>query len=363
MDELTFLGNPVRDWAAALGIAVAIVATVALLKRVLIRRIAAIAQRTQTHFDDSLIAAAQRTRLAIVALPALWFATQSLVLPDKAGVIIKGAASLAMILQIGLWLAALFDFWVDRSRQRARAATGSDSASLSALNFLGKLLLWSLLLLMALDNLGINVTAMVAGLGVGGIAVALAVQNILGDLFASLSIVIDKPFEIGDFIIADDYMGSVEHVGLKTTRVRSLGGEQIIFSNSDLLKSRLRNYKRMRERRVLFGFGILFETPAEKLEQVAPIVRRIIEAEAKVRFERAHFLSIGEWAYQYEVVYWVLDPDYNLYMDIQQRINLAMVRELDRQGIGFAYPARKLHAAGPLTVARSGKPATTEKAA
>lgn len=355
--EISFLGNPLERWLLALAIATAIVIVVGVIKRLAISRLAKIAERTATRFDDSVVAALQRTRLPVIAIPALWFAIQPLELPERLITIASGAASVALILQLGLWLVALFDFWVDRSRQRVREATGAESASLSALNFIGKLILWSLLLLVGLDNLGVNVTAMVAGLGVGGIAVALAVQNILGDLFASLSIVIDKPFEIGDFIIIDDYMGSVEHVGLKTTRVRSLGGEQLVFSNSDLLKSRLRNYKRMRERRVVFGFGILFETPADKLEQVAAITTRIIQAEKQVRFDRAHFAGIGEWSYKFEVVYWVLDPDYNLYMDIQQRINLALVRELDRQQIGFAYPARKLHAAGPLTVARSTPPA------
>ncbi len=135
------------------------------------------------------------------------------------------------------------------------------------------------MLLLTLDNLGVNVTALVAGLGIGGIAVALAMQNILGDLFASLSIVIDKPFVIGDFIVVDDYKGTVEHVGLKTTRVRSLGGEQLVFSNNDLLKSRVRNYKRMYERRIEFSFGVLYQTPADQLEWIVDEVKRIINAQ------------------------------------------------------------------------------------
>lgn len=346
--EISFLGNPLQRWLLALGVALAIVLVVSLIKKLAISRLAKIAERTSTRFDDSVIAALQRTRLPVIAIPALWFAIQPLELPERLIRIAGGAASVALILQLGLWLVAMFDFWIERSRQRAREATGAESASLSALNFIGKLILWSLLLLVALDNLGVNVTAMVAGLGVGGIAVALAVQNILGDLFASLSIVIDKPFEIGDFIILDDYMGSVEHVGLKTTRVRSLGGEQLVFSNSDLLKSRLRNYKRMRERRVVFKFGILYATTPEQLEQVPILVKQIITGQPQVRFDRAHFASFGDSSYDFEVVYWMLDPDFNRYMDTQQAINLAMVRAFKQIGVDFAYPTRTLHLATPL---------------
>jgi small-conductance mechanosensitive channel len=205
---------------------------------------------------------------------------------------------------------------------------------------------------MALDNLGVNVTTMIAGLGVGGIAVALAVQNILGDLFASLSIVIDKPFVIGDFVIVDEYMGTVEHVGLKTTRLRSLGGEQLVFSNGDLLKTRIRNYKRMRERRAVFGFGIEYDTPIELVEKIPAMVRAIIEARAKVRFDRAHFKGFGASSLDYEVVYWMLDPDFNLYMDTQQQINLELMRLFQREGVSFAYPTQTVLVQGALGLDR-----------
>jgi small-conductance mechanosensitive channel len=181
------------------------------------------------------------------------------------------------------------------------------------------------------------------------------VQNILGDLFASLSIVIDKPFVAGDFIIIDDFMGSVEHVGLKTTRIRSLGGEQIVFSNSDLLKSRLRNYKRMRERRIVFKFGLTYDTPPERLEQVPGIVRRIIEGQKQVRFERAHFAAFGESSLDFEVVFWMTTPDYNAYMDVQQAINLALMRELAGIGAEFAFPTRTLLVEGPVQLEGAGR--------
>ena len=179
-------------------------------------------------------------------------------------------------------------------------------------------------------------------MGIGGIAVALALQNILGDLFASLSIVIDKPFVIGDFIVVDQLMGTVEHVGLKTTRLRSLGGEQLIFSNNDLLKSRISNYKRMMERRIVFGFGVTYQTPPEKLPLINEIVREIIGKQEQARFDRVHFKEYGESSLNFEAVYFVLSQDYNLYMDIQQAINLEMFRCFQKEGIEFAYPTRTL---------------------
>ncbi|WP_028008206.1 mechanosensitive ion channel family protein [Solimonas flava] len=358
MLQYTFFGNPLAKWLLAFGVAAFTVLVVWAVRQLIVRRLSRFAALTSTRVDDSLIAITRRTRLWLVWLPALWVASHSLLLPERTDAVLRGAAILAMIWQFGLWIGAGIDFWVARSRERAMEEGSGAATSLSALTFVAKTVLWSILLLVALDNLGIDVTAMIAGLGVGGVAVALAVQNILGDLFASLSIVIDKPFVIGDFIIVDEYMGTVEHVGLKTTRIRSLGGEQLVFSNSDLLKARLRNYKRMRERRIVFKFGILYETPVDQLEGVADQVREIVSAQPLVRFDRAHFASFGDSSYDFEVVYWMLDPDYNKYMDTQQAINLAMVRAFERAGIGFAYPTRTLHLAGPVQIRGAGEGTT-----
>lgn len=189
-----------------------------------------------------------------------------------------------------------------------------------------------------LDQLNFNITALVAGLGVGGVAVALAVQNILGDLFASLSIVLDKPFVVGDFIVVDNLRGTVERVGIKTTRVRSLDGELMVFSNTDLLKSRIRNFKRMSDRRVEFTLGVTYGTPLDKLRRIPQWLREIVKAQPKTRFDRAHFKQYGEWALVFEVVYYVLDSDYSVYMDVQQAINLALFERLEREGVEFAEP-------------------------
>jgi small-conductance mechanosensitive channel len=178
---------------------------------------------------------------------------------------------------------------------------------------------------------------------VGGIAVALAAQNILGDLFSSMSIVLDKPFVLGDFIIVGDLMGTVEKIGLKTTRIKSLSGEQLVFSNSDLLNSRIRNFKRMQERRAVFSIGVTYETPYEKLQTIPATIREVIESQELARFDRAHFASYGDFALVFEIVYYMKRPEYDLYMDTQQAINLELFRRFAESGIAFAYPTQTVH--------------------
>jgi small-conductance mechanosensitive channel len=231
---------------------------------------------------------------------------------------------------------------IDRYHARAVSRDVGSATAIRALGFVARVLMWAVLLLLALDNLGVDVTAMVAGLGIGGIAVALAVQNVLGDILASVSIIVDRPFVVGDFIIVEDYMGTVEHVGLKTTHVRSLGGEQIVFANNDLLKARLRNYKRMFERRAVFTFGLSYATRPDQLELVTGWLRDTISTNPHLRLERAHFFKFGDSSLDFEVAYWVRDADYGVYMDQQQSLNLGLMKLLEEQGIEFAYPTRTL---------------------
>ncbi|TXH02664.1 MAG: mechanosensitive ion channel family protein [Nevskiaceae bacterium] len=350
LHEVTFLHNPLIDWLAALGIALAINLVVGVGKWLIVHKLAAIAARTDTVLDDAIVDVARRTRQWLVFGVTLYAGSRYLDLPEHAEKVLHNIAIVAAFLQLGGWLRAALDFWLERYRRHALAHDAGAATSLAALSFIGRLLLWAVILLLMLDNLGINVTALVAGLGVGGIAVALAVQNILGDLFASLSIVMDKPFVIGDSIVVDSYAGTVEHVGLKTTRVRSTGGEQLVFSNSDLLKARLRNFKRMQERRIVFTVGVLYDTPPDTLAQIPGIVKEVVSQAPKVRFDRAHLRELGDSALVYEIVYWVQEPDYVTYMDAQQAINLGLLRRFAAAGIGFAYPTQSLHIEGPVRV-------------
>jgi small-conductance mechanosensitive channel len=232
-----------------------------------------------------------------------------------------------------------------------RAAT-NDRASVAMITAVGvgaKVFLWILVIITALKSVfGIEITALITGLGVGGIAVALAVQNILGDLLAALAIVFDKPFDVGDSIGVDQVNGTVEHIGLKTTRIRSVTGEQIIIGNGDLLKSRLRNFRRMYQRRALFNVDVPFDTPPDVLASLPARIESIVAAQKKVKFDRSHVASFGESAVRIETVYYVLDPDYKVYMDVQQAINLEIFRRFAGDKVRFAMPSRTVYHEGPL---------------
>ncbi len=311
--------------------------------RIGISRLSILAKKTSTIWDDAITDALAQTHRLFVLIIAVSLGSLWLVFPERIQGIINSITSIALIIQGGLWLNNIGQFWLKQESQRRRKIDPSTVTTVSAIGFVGRLLLWILIMLLLLDNLGFDVTALMAGLGVGGIAVALAVQNILGDLFASLSIVLDKPFAVGDFLIIDEHMGAVENVGLKTTRIRSLSGEQLVFSNTDLLKSRIRNYGRMFERRVVFKFGVTYQTPRVQLKQIPVIVREAIQEQEKVRFDRAHFQAYGDYALNFETVYYVLGPDYNLYMDIQQSIILRIHERFEQEGIQFAYPTQTVY--------------------
>jgi small-conductance mechanosensitive channel len=227
--------------------------------------------------------------------------------------------------------------------RHAGTAGGPVSAAATLVSWGLRTLLWSVIVLAMLSNIGINITAFIASLGVGGIAIALAAQSVLGDLFASVAIAVDKPFEVGDFIVFGSVAGSVETVGIKTTRIRSIGGEQIVMSNTELLKQTVSNYKRLKERRIVFGFGVTYAATADQAAAIPALVKRVIEGSDRLRFDRAHFKGFGESSLDYEVVYIVLAPDYALYMDQQQRINLELMREFAAIGIEFAFPTRTVY--------------------
>ena len=341
--EQILLANTLVDWLGALGIALGTVAAFWILKRIAIRRIAAYVRKTSTPIDDFLADTFGATRMLLLAPLALYAASQVLTLPVRAEHVVGQITVIALLLQSAIWGHHFIESWMRHTLRVKKTEDAASASTVAVLGFLARLGLWSFALLLALDNLGFNITALLTGLGIGGVAVALAAQNILGDLFASISIALDRPFVIGDFIIVGDQLGTVEYIGLKTTRVRSLSGEQIVFSNTDLLNSRIHNYKRMNERRVLFEFGVVYQTPYEKLQAIPTTVRDIVAAQSQTRFDRAHFKEYGDSALVFEVVYYVLDRDYNLYMDIQQAINLALYARFRDDGIEFAYPTRTVY--------------------
>jgi small-conductance mechanosensitive channel len=340
--ERVYYDNTLKAWLIAFGVVLLAFLVLNVLKKIVGRKAAALAKKTATEVDDIIAEILHRTKIFFLLMLSLYFGSHFLSLPGTAKHILGKLTVVALLIQFAIWGNGLFDCWRGRIQRQKKEEDPASLATYTALAFLVRLALWTIVLLLALDNLGINITALVAGLGVGGIAVALAVQNILGDLFASMSILLDKPIVIGDFIVVDGLMGTVEHIGLKTTRLRSLGGEQLIFANSDLLKSRIRNYKRMEERRALFTVGVVYQTPPEKLAAIPGMIEEIIKAQESARFDRSHFKEFGNFSLDFETVYFIKSPDYYTYMNTQQAINLAIFRRFQEEGIEFAYPTQTI---------------------
>jgi len=339
--ERDFYGNSLADWLVAFVVACVVFYALTWLRGLLARRLKA---RARPGGRLELVAeVARRINGLWLLILAVGAGAYTLDLPGKTVKLVQSVELIALFLQLAILASYLFTAWAERHAEAQRQRDPAVATAMGAVTVFGRLAIFALAALLALDNLGFDVTALLAGLGIGGIALAIASQSILGDLFASLSIVFDKPFMVGDFIILDSgYMGTVERVGVKTTRLRSLSGEQIVISNADLLKARIRNYKQMYERRIVFQFGVTYQTPVDTLERIPAMVRETIEALPDTRFDRAHFMTYGDSSLNYEVVYFVQKPDFNLYADRQQAINLALMRKFEAEGVEFAYPTRTL---------------------
>ncbi len=340
--ETLFLNNPLRDWLIAVGVVAVSLLLLLTIRRVLVGRLKAFAERTATDWDDILASALGRTRLLFLIIVSAQAGAMYLELPERAAGWLRVLMVLAAAMQAGIWASVVLVSLLERYRREKMEQDRGAASMISAMSFLIRLLLWAVILLLALDNLGMDITAMVAGLGVGGIAVALAVQNILGDLFASLAIIMDKPFVLGDFIVVGDLRGSVEHIGLKTTRVRSIGGEQIVFSNADLLSSRLHNFGRLQERRAVLVLGVTYQTPRSKLQEIPAILREAVEAQEGTRFDRSHFDNYGDFSLNFETVFYVRSNDFGRFMDAKQAVLLQIHERFEAEGIQFAYPTQTL---------------------
>jgi len=335
-------GNPLRDWFLAALVAVAVWAALWAIRRF-----------TTLHFKDHSTTAKNPTLVRLIAyligntkqfflFAVALYAAQALVtLPDKHQRIVSAVVTILVLLQVGLWAGRAVRFYLEL-KELERGADRTFSGSLDIINFVTRMLIWSLLFLVGLSNFGVNITALLAGLGVGGVAVALALQNVLGDLFASLSIALDKPFMVGDNLTIDAFVGKVEHIGIKTTRLRSEGGEQIILSNADLLKSRIRNFGRLSEQRVLTTIRVTYATPAEKLKQMPKLLEAIVREQPQVRFERCHLKTLGESSLHFELSYFVQQPAANPLLDLQQAVYFRIIDELRLLGVEFAYPTQRV---------------------
>jgi small-conductance mechanosensitive channel len=311
------------------------------LKKFVVARLSRISQSTDNYIDDIVTNVLCSTRQFWILGVSLYIGVHSLDLKPSTFMKIDRVFIILGAIQGIIWGKAAISSWVEITIQRKN----SDPSVRTSLGFVGivlKMLLIAAVVIFALNNLGVNVSTFIAGLGVGGIAIALATQNILGDLFSSLSIVLDKPFVVGDYISLGEWQGTIEKVGLKTTRIRSLSGEQIIVSNSDLLSSKIRNYKRMEERRVAFTLGLEYSTKREDLKKAPGIVEQIIRSYPKTKFDRAHFLNYGPSSLDVEVVYIFQSAVFNEYADVHQKILIDINEAFEANNLEFAFPTQSI---------------------
>ncbi|MBW7957740.1 MAG: mechanosensitive ion channel family protein [Deltaproteobacteria bacterium] len=338
----TFFGNTVLTYIVVAGAILLGLVIVKIGTAVTRKALHNIVSRTDSRLDDFLINVLHRNITPLLYYGVFYIATRSLALPaavsrslEVLGIILLTFLSIRLI---GSVIVHAFEaFWLkDLDPEKQRSFKGIIPAL--------KVVVWGIGIVFLLDNLGFEISAVIAGLGIGGIAVALAAQSVLGDLFSYFSILMDRPFETGDFIVlGPDHLGTVEHIGIKTTRIRSLSGEQIILSNSDLTNSRIRNFKRMERRRILFKIGVTYQTPPEKLKAIPGVIRDIVNGTDCAVFDRSHFSSYGDFSLNFETVYFVQSSDFNKYMDIHQAINLSIYEKFQEMGIEFAYPTQTLY--------------------
>lgn len=343
--EIVIYHNSVLDYLITGGIVAALMLITRLFRTIIIRKLKRWSEKTATGLDDFIVVQIDKLALPILYGAGVYAALQYLTLSDTFVRILQSGISILLTFYGARFIVAALNFllgtyWInrnpDRQQENIRGITGFIS-----------IIVWGLSIIFLLDNLGFKVSTIVAGLGIGGIAVALAAQAILGDLFSYFVIFFDRPFQIGDFIVVDDKVGAVEYIGIKTTRIRSLSGEELVFSNKDLTDSRIHNFKKMERRRVLFSLGVTYQTSLEKVREIPALVKAIIESQQDVTFDRAHFNAFGNSSLDFEIVYYVFGADYNKYMDIQQAINLKIYEEFDKRSIAFAYPTQTIYMPPP----------------
>ncbi|MFH1597769.1 MAG: mechanosensitive ion channel family protein [Patescibacteria group bacterium] len=336
--------NSGYDYFIAVLIFIGLLIVLKLFQMIILARLKTLAKRTQTDFDDVLIQIFTKIKPPFYFLIALYFGVRPLVLPDLLNTIIKVFFLLVIVFEVIRALERLTQYLVQRYLNRAAKAKDTEvsATTVKTLSIVIRVILWLVGLTLILANLGVNVTSLVASLGIGGIAIALALQNILSDIFSSFSIIVDRPFEIGDFIIVGKDKGTVEKIGLKTTRIRSIGGEELIISNKELTTARVQNFGRLERRRVDFSLGVVYGTDQEALEKIPMIIEEIISQHELVEFDRCHFTDYGDYSLMFEVVYYVNTSDFKANMDLKQKINLAIYQSFNKEGISFAYPTQSI---------------------
>ncbi len=338
--EIEFFNNKLGDYFIALLILIVSILVIKILRSLVIRSLKKWAAKINNPFDDVIIRILERNIVPIIYLGSFYLAVGNLTLHP----IIARAIEVLVIIGstiLGIRLVAtLVEYVLKIYCLTYHRDNPSLEQSINALIPAIRLVIWLIGIIFILDNLGFNISAVVASLGIGGVAIALASQGVLQDLFSYFAILLDRPFELGDFIIVGDYVGTIEYVGIKTTRLKSISGEEIIIANTDLTGSRIRNFKRMKERRIVFKFGVIYDTSLEQLKMIPELIEQIIRETEHTKFDRAHFAGYGDFSLDFEVVYFIDSNDYTEYMNAQQQINLNIKAEFAQHNIQFAYPTQ-----------------------
>lgn len=336
-----FLGNSVQSWIIALLMFLGGVIVIRLFRKILLSALKKWADNTEGRFDDFIVAETHRSIIPLLYYGAFYAAFSYLTISARAERVLHVVSLLYLTFFAVRLLSTVLRFML--MQYLSRQENGEEKQKqVRGVMVIVSVIIWILGGVFLMDNWGFDVTAIITGLGIGGIAIALATQQILGDLFSYFVILFDRPFEVGDFIILEDKIGTIEHIGIKTTRVRSLFGEEVVCANTDLTNSRIHNYKKMERRRIAFKVTVNYQTPPDKSARIAGMLTQIIEKEPNITFDRAHLFSFSPSGFEFECVYYVGTGDYNQYMNAQQSINIGIIEKFNEEGIEFAIPAQNV---------------------
>ena len=340
--NITIFSNTVSDYIVFLLTVILSIIVIKAAEYFFLRRIYVWAHKTPDSINDLLLRGIKKYLVPILYISAVFLCTKILTL-NPGFVKLLNTVVLFILLIIGSVFASSVVVFALNKHWKNKETSQSNYLAINLITGIIKVLIWVVALILFLDNIGVKITTLITGLGIGGVAIAFAAQSILSDFFCFFTIVLDHPFEVGDFLIVGEQMGTVEHIGMKTTRLRALGGEQLIFSNTDLTGSRINNYKTLEQRRVLFTIRVTYQTSSEKCKAIPLLIKTIVESMPGTTFSRTHFISYGTYCLNFEVAYFILSSDYDKYMDINQAVNLRIKEEFDKQGIAFAYPTQTLN--------------------
>jgi small-conductance mechanosensitive channel len=339
-----FFSNSGQDYLMFAGFFFAILVGLKIFELIIVKNLKRLSKKTQNDFDDAVIAFIEKINWNLFILVSFFISVRTLQLPKLADTLLNYAVIIVVVYYATKFITMLISYFAKKHAAiNKEKYEDEDTTMVLFLGKLAKIVVWIIAILLLLSNLGVNITSLVAGLGIGGIAVAFALQNILGDLFSSFTIYFDKPFRVGDFIIIGTDMGVVKHIGIKSTRIQTLQGQELVVSNSELTNTRINNYKKMEKRRIVFAFGVEYGTPLVKTRKIPKIVKDIFKSVKLTTLDRIHFKSFGDSALLFEAVYYLDSSDYNVYMDTQQQINLALKEHFEKEGIVFAFPTQTLH--------------------